>query len=81
MLTLQIDNHQVEAIFNEAFESNKEKFFDFIKSSYDQRASLHAYQVDKERFMQTYKGMKDGSMKMLTESEATKDMDSFLDTL
>jgi len=43
MLTLQIDNHEIEAIFTEAFESNKEKFLDFIKSSYDQRASLQAY--------------------------------------
>ena len=81
MLTLQIDNHEIEAIFTEAFESNKEKFLDFIKSSYDQRASLQAYQADKEHFMQTYKSMKYGSMKMYSEQEATQEIDNFLETL
>jgi len=81
MLTLQIDNSEIETIFAEAFESNKEKFLDFIKSSYAQKASLEAYIEDKERFMQTYKSMKNGSMKMYTEHEAEQEIDRFLETL
>ena len=81
MLTLQIDNSEIETIFVKGFEGNKEKFLDFIKSSYTQKASLEAYEADKERFMQTYKSMKNGSMKMYSESEAEQEIDKFLETL
>ncbi len=81
MLTLQIDNHEIENIFVEGFQSNKEKFLTFIKNSYDKKASLEAYEADKERFMETYKGMKNGSMKMFSEAEAKKEIDDFLETL
>jgi acylphosphatase len=81
MLTLQIDNSEIEAIFAEGFESNKEKFLTFIKNAYTQKASLEAYEADKERFMQTYKSMKNGSMKMYSESEAEEEIDRFLETL
>jgi len=81
MLTLQIDNSEIEDIFVKGFESNKDKFLAFIKSSYNQRASLEVYESDKERFMQTYKSMKDGSMKMYSESEAEQEIDKFLETL
>jgi len=81
MLTLQIDNSEIENIFVNGFESNKEKFLAFIKNSYAQKASLEAYEEDKERFMQTYKSMKDGSMKMYPESEAEREIDRFLETL
>ena len=81
MLTLQIDNSEIENIFTEAFQSNKEKFLDFIQSSYEQRETLEAYASDKERFMQTYNGMKEGSMKMYSEAESKEEIDSFLETL
>jgi len=81
MLILQIDNSEIENIFAEGFESNKEKFLAFIKSSYAQRASLEAYEADKERFMQTYKSMKEGSMKMYSEAEAAQEIDGFLERL
>jgi hypothetical protein len=81
MLTLQIDNSEIETIFTEAFDSNKEKFLDFIKNSYAQKASLEAYTEDKERFIKTYKSMKNSSMKMYTEGEAEQEIDRFLETL
>ena len=81
MLTLQIDNHEIENIFVEGFQSNKEKFLTFIKNAYEQKTSLEAYEADKERFMKTYKGMKNGSMKMFSEDEAQKEIDTFLETL
>ena len=81
MLTLQIQNPEIENIFAEGFQGNKEKFLAFIQRSYEQRTSLAMYEADKERFMQTYKGMKEGSMKMFSELEAKQEIDTFLETL
>jgi len=81
MLTLQIDNSTVEAIFAKGFESNKEKFFAFIKNAYAQKTELDAYNADRYRFTQTYEQMKNGSMKMYSESEATQEIDKFLEAL
>ncbi len=36
MLTIQIDNPNIENIFLEGFNSNKEKFLEFIQYSYQQ---------------------------------------------
>jgi len=81
MLTLQIDNHEVEHIFIEAFQGNKEKFLAFIQSFSVKKASLEAYEEDRERFMETYKRMNDGSMKMFSQAEAKKEIDDFLETI
>lgn len=35
MITLNIENEKVEQIFLNEFHSNKEKFFEFIQSSYE----------------------------------------------
>ena len=35
MLTLQIENEQIEKIFLDGFHSNKEQFFEFIQKSYE----------------------------------------------
>jgi len=81
MITLQIDNREVENIFVEGFHSNKEKFLAFIQNAYTQQASLEAYESDKKRFLQTYQSMKDGSMKMYSQEEVNKEIDDFLETL
>ena len=81
MMTLQIDNREVENIFVEGFQSNKEKFLAFIQNAYTQKASFSAYESDKKRFMQTYQSMQDGSMKMYSQEDAKKEIDDFLETL
>jgi hypothetical protein len=81
MLTLQIDNAEIEAIFKNSFNSNKEMFFEFIKDAYRQKTSIERYYIDKERFMQTYESIKNGSMQMFTQSEADKEIDRFLEQL
>ncbi len=81
MLTLQIDNSEIENIFIEGFNSNKETFLAFIQSSYSKRESLKTFEEDRERFIQTYKSMKNGSMEMLSDSEARQEINVFLDTL
>ena len=81
MLTLQIDNPNVENIFVNGFNSNKDKFLEFIQNSYNKKESLKAYEYDKERFLETYSEMKDGSIEMLTEKDAEEEIDAFLKTL
>ncbi len=40
MLTLKIENHDVENIFLEGFDSNKDAFFEFIKVNYQKMLLL-----------------------------------------
>jgi len=81
MLTLQIDNNDIENIFIEGFNGNKEKFLDFIQKSYQKKESLEAFQEDKERFLATYSAMQDGTMEMLSQNDANSEIDTFLNTL
>ncbi len=81
MLTLHIDNNDIENIFIKGFNSNKEKFLDFIQKSYQKKESLEAFQEDKERFLSTYSAMQDGTMEMLSENDSNSEIDTFLNTL
>ena len=81
MITLQIDNSEIENIFVKGFNSNKENFLAFIQNSYNKRESLKAFEEDRERFMETYKSIKNGSMEMVSEKEAQQEISTFLDTL
>jgi len=47
MLTLQIDNSEVEDIFIRGFERDKDKFLAFIQSSYAKKALLNEYNYAK----------------------------------
>ncbi len=42
MLTLKIQNPEIETIFLEGFNSNKEMFFDFVKESYNKMILLNS---------------------------------------
>ena len=42
MLTLQIENQEVETIFLEGFSSNKDKFFEFIQTNYKKMVLLNS---------------------------------------
>ena len=77
MLVLNIDNPEIERIFVENFNSNKEKFFEFIKNSYKNGA----YLADKKRFEKTYKELKTGNCKLYTQEEAEVEIDRFLENL
>jgi len=81
MLTLHIDNNDIENIFIKGFNSNKEKFLDFIQKSYQKKESLEAFQEDKERFLSTYSAMQNGTMEMLSQNDANSEIDTFLNTL
>jgi LPS O-antigen subunit length determinant protein (WzzB/FepE family) len=41
MITLKIENENVEKIFLDEFNSNKEKFLEFIQNSYDKMKSAN----------------------------------------
>ena len=42
MLTLKIQNPEIENIFLEGFQSNKEKFFEFVQESYNKMMLLNS---------------------------------------
>ena len=42
MLTLKIQNSEIETIFLEGFNSNKEMFFDFVKENYNKMILLNS---------------------------------------
>ena len=42
MLTLKIQNPEIETIFLEGFNSNKELFFDFVKQNYNKMLLLNS---------------------------------------
>ena len=42
MITLEIKNQDIENIFLDGFESNKENFFNFIKDSYNNKMILNS---------------------------------------
>jgi len=42
MLTLKIQNPEIETIFLEGFNSNKEMFFDFVKENYNKMVLLNS---------------------------------------
>ena len=44
MITLQIDNPNIEKIFLEDFNSNKEEFLKFIENSYNKMKSLESFE-------------------------------------
>jgi len=48
MLSLQINNPNIEKIFLEGFNSNKDKFFEFIQNSYDNMKLNEDNHNDKE---------------------------------
>ena len=81
MLTIQIDNADIESIFTEVFQSNKEKFFEFIKQAYIQKDTKDTFELEKERLIKSYQNIKNGSMKMYSQDEAELELDRFLDSL
>jgi len=48
MLTLKIENEKIEHIFLNEFHSNREKFFEFIQSSYEKLKTAHQNDLDRD---------------------------------
>jgi len=48
MLTLKIENKKIENIFLNEFHSNREKFFDFIQTSYEKMKNTDKNNEQKE---------------------------------
>ncbi len=44
MLSLEINNPNIENIFLEGFNANKEKFFEFIQNSYNRMSQLDNFE-------------------------------------
>jgi len=48
MLTLKIENEKIEHIFLNEFHSNREKFFEFIQSSYEKLKTTQSNDLDND---------------------------------
>ena len=81
MITLQIDNSEIEDIFIKGFQSNKDRFLEFIKDSYAQKEATKRYKMQKDYFQNIYHDIKSGDMPLYSENEANKIVDDFLDRL
>ena len=81
MLTLQIDDPKIETIFAREFEGSTEKFLSFIKIACRQKASIEAFEADRERFARTYEKVRNGTMPCYSEEEANDEIERFLATL
>ena len=67
MITLKIENENIEKIFLNEFHSNKEKFFEFIQSSYDKVKDIGMQNDDSDLIK-----MQELSMKTTWDNEEDK---------
>ncbi len=51
MLTLKIENPEIEKIFLEGFNSNKDSFFDFIQTNYQKMLLLKSLDISLKQAM------------------------------
>ena len=76
MITLKIENPEVEKIFLEGFDSNKEKFFDFIQQSYQKNTLLNS--LDKS--IKQAKLQENGELPESTLQELIDELDNSTDS-
>ena len=56
MLTLKIENENIEQIFLNEFHSNKEMFFEFIQNSFEKMKSKNDEKLMEENFIKAQEG-------------------------
>ena len=85
MIQATIDNSLIEAFLYEKFDGDKKKITDYINDFLHKYLPKNeeniAFEADKKRFHETYRRMKNGTMKMLSEEEANQEIDEFLKQL
>jgi len=70
MLTLQINNPKIENIFLEGFNSNKEKFLEFIQNSYQHMKLMESF----ERSVRQAKLQESGELEELSLDELINEL-------
>ncbi len=85
MIQATIDNSLIEAFLYEKFDGDKKKITDYINDFLHKYLPKNeentAFEADKKRFHETYRRMKDGTEKMLSEEESNKRTKEFLEQL
>ena len=85
MIQATINDNVIEAFLYEKFNGDKKKITDYINEFLHkylpQNENARAFEEDRKRFQETYRQMKNGTMKMLSEEEADRDIEDFLKTL
>jgi len=75
MLTLQINNPNIENIFLEGFNSNKEKFLEFIQNSYQHMKLVESF----ERSVRQAKLQESGELEALSLDELIDELKNSTD--
>jgi len=82
MIQATINDNLIEAFLYEKFNGDKKKITEYINEFLHkylpQNENARAFEEDRKRFHKTYKQMKNGTMKMLSEDEADRDIEDFL---
>ena len=85
MIQATINDNLIEAFLYEKFNGDKKKITEYINEFLHkylpQNENARAFEEDRRRFHETYRQMKNGTMKMLSEEEADRDIEDFLKTL
>jgi GTP cyclohydrolase I len=85
MIQATINDNVIEAFLYEKFNGDKKKITnyinEFLHKYLPQNENNKAFEEDRKRFHETYREMKNGTMKMLSEEEANRDIEEFLKKL
>ncbi len=76
MVTLKIENQEVENIFLDGFDSNKEAFLNFIKDSYDKMTLLSSL----DRSVKQAKLQQNGELSETTLDELIDELENHTNT-
>jgi len=76
MVTLKIENQEVENIFLDGFDSNKEAFLNFIKDSYDKMTLLNSL----DRSVKQAKLQQNGELSETTLDELIDELENYTNT-
>ncbi len=72
MVTLKIENPEIENIFIDGFSSNKEEFFNFIKDSYNKMTTLNSF----DKSIKQAKLQENGELEETTLDELINDLEN-----
>jgi len=82
MIQATINDNLIEAFLYEKFNGDKKKITEYINEFLNkylpQNENARLFEEDRQRFHETYRQMKNGTMKMLSEEESDKDIEEFL---
>lgn len=83
MIQATINNHVIESFLYEKFKGDKIQITAYINDFLNKYLPYvdNDFEEDRKKFHETYKRMQNGTMRMITDEEANREIDDFLKTL